>query len=90
MSEAEHNNMTKWISIIGYAMLVWGLFMLSPLSDLLPVDLWHSVKSIFATEEPAHVKIVPASRPRLPIVAITLLGVVLVLLGRKLSDQRKK
>lgn len=89
-SQPEHSCVRKLASILGYTMLALGLFLLSPLSDLLPVDIWYSFKSLFSSENPTYLKVVPTTQSRVPIVALAAVGLILVLLARKLPDRRNK
>jgi hypothetical protein len=82
--------MSQWNIAIGYALLVLGLVMLSPLSDLLPVDLWYSLKSLVSAEEVPYQRVVSTSRSEAPFVVTALLGLILVVLGKTSSSRRKE
>jgi hypothetical protein len=82
--------MSKWITVIGYILLVLGLAMLTPLRDLLPIDFWHELKSLFSTEEAPYYKVVSTTRSYTPTIVAVGLGLILVILGKKASSWRRE
>jgi hypothetical protein len=82
--------MSKWIISIGYILLVLGLAMLTPLRDLLPIDFWHELGSLFSTEEAPYYKVVSTTRSYMPSIVVVGLGLIMVIVGRKASSWRRE
>lgn len=82
--------MSKWIISIGYILLVLGLAMLTPLRDLLPVDFWHEIGSLFSTEEAPYSKVVSTTPSHTPSMVVVGLGLIMVILGKKASSWRRE
>ena len=84
--------MSLWTLRIGFALTIVGLALLSPLGDLLPVNFWPSLKSLFRSgampAEPAFYRVVPGEQSR--IVEFALIGIGLMLVGASLYVRHRK
>jgi len=74
--------MLKYISGLGYTLLIVGLGLLSPLADLLPVEMALLLSGDFTLFSTAHYyyRIVPSTDNTVPLIPISLalLGVLLL------------
>lgn len=79
----ESSRMTLWTLRLGIALAVVGLALLSPLGDLLPVNFWSSVRSVFKSGsmpvDPVFYRVVPGEPSRT--IEFILIGVGLALVG---------
>ncbi|HLP83197.1 MAG TPA: hypothetical protein VK157_02515 [Phycisphaerales bacterium] len=80
--------MSYWTLRIGIAFIAIGFALLSPVADLLPLDFWPKVKSLFSTESSSavasqnnYVRVVPAEPSRALEVAFIAAGLLLVAIG---------
>lgn len=75
--------MSSWTLWIGLAFTIAGLVLLSPLGDLLPVNVWQSLRGLFeSSAEPVTYRVVPVELSR--VVEFALIGIGLALVGASL------
>jgi len=81
----------RYVARVGYCLLVLGCLLLSPLADLLPVELAMPISSWFESHaEHKYFRIVPAAKGQTPaylVIAVSLIavGLILVFVARLLS-----
>ena len=68
-----------WLARVGYALLALGILLLLPLGDLLPVDLFGGMHHYY--------RVVPTEHSWLMEASLIGLGMLLVLVGRALSNK---
>ena len=55
--------MNKWLQFSGIVLIVIGLFFLSPLADMLPIDMWGAVNRFLrGGERPTYFRVVPTEQ----------------------------
>ena len=88
------NVLGKWVGIAGWLLVIVGVVTLSPLLDLLPVEVWAWLSKPFQVEHgPAsYYRVVPAEGNGAAILKITLvvLGSGLIVLGRHLRGAHRR
>jgi hypothetical protein len=88
----ESTRMSLWMLRIGIALAVVGLVLLSPLGDLLPVNFWPSLKSLFKSgylpADPVFYRVVPGEQSR--VVEFALIGLGLALVCASLYVRNRK
>ncbi len=72
--------MSEWVIGFGIALVVIGLVLLSPLGDLLPVDFWRTVSSMFSASS-KYMRVVPGEENNLPKFALVAIGLATVACG---------
>lgn len=76
--------LSYWAIGIGIACAVIALLLLSPLSELLPIDFWHHMKSLVLNgswPELGYLRVVPAKTSRTLELALLVFGVALTAAG---------
>ena len=77
--------LSLWATRVGYLLLGLGIVLLTPVSNLLPVDLLMWSKSLFrAQSEPAYLRVMPARANYTVELTLLALGLAFVLVGRVL------
>ena len=77
-SKSVHRGST-WAAMLGLVIFVFGVLLLTPASDLLPVDLWLFLQRPFGAASHGFVRVVPGDSTSLPAFAIS--GAALVIVG---------
>lgn len=84
--------MSLWTLRIGIVLAITGLALLSPLGDLLPLNFWPSLTSLFATgpapAEQVFYRVVPCEQSRA--VEFVLIGSGLASVGASLYVRLRK
>ncbi len=81
--------LSRWVIRVGVFSLVLGVLLLSPIADLLPLDLWASISSSLNSQEKhAYVRVVAAEQSYTVQAILVLLGLALMLLGHLLRRER--
>jgi hypothetical protein len=76
--------MIRWTLRIGVAFIAAGLFLLSPVADFLPVDLWPWVQDLFSETPSQYAYLRVESGPVGRIVEFSLMGIGLALVAAAL------
>jgi hypothetical protein len=92
LSINESAHMTIWMLRIGIALVVVGLALLSPIGDLLPIDLWLILRSLFTAGSMPADTVFYRLAPSEPssAVELVLIGVGLALVGASLYVRQRK
>jgi len=78
--------MADWLFWAGVVAAV-GAFLLSPLADFLPIDLWPSITSLFQGGEPhKYWRVIPAQHSSLYKFVVLGIGLVLIAAGYYLRE----
>ena len=78
--------LSRWVTRVGYFLSGLGIILLTPISDLLPVDLLVWAESLRRpTSGPMYLRVVPAGANYTAELTLLALGLALVLVGRFLS-----
>lgn len=84
--------MSLWTLRIGIGLALFGLVLLSPLGDLLPIDFWSGLKNVFKAESrsagPTFFRVVPGDPSR--VVEFVLIGIGLALVATSLYVRHRK
>lgn len=81
--------LSRWVTRVGYFLLGLGIVLLTPVSDLLPIDLLVWIESLRRpTSEPAYLRVVPAGANYTAELTLLALGLVFVLVGRLLRPPK--
>lgn len=83
--------MGYWAIRIGIALVILGATLLSPFSDLIPVDLWPSLRSLFLPSSLASHpfrRVVPSEQNRIVEFVLISLGLFFLVLGFYLRPRK--
>lgn len=74
--------MAEWLFRVGLVVAGIGILLLSPLSDLLPVDLWLWAKGLFQPNGThMYLMVVPSSSSNVFEYSLVVVGIALTLVG---------
>ena len=75
--------MVVWMSRIGWCSMVAGIVLCTPLTELLPVDLWVQLKQLFSGTRTgsAHLYLRVTPGPQSSVDPVKLVGAALIVLG---------
>jgi hypothetical protein len=94
--------MRYWILRIGIVLIAIGVILLSPIADLLPINFWGEVKSLFSSDSAKasnYYRLVPTTSNQLTdfsfiesgqLIGVTILGLGLILFTIGLLLRPKK
>ena len=75
--------LSRWVTRVGHFLLGLGIVLLTPVSDLLPIDLLVWAESLLRpTSGPVYLRVVPAGANYTAELTLLALGLAFVLAGR--------
>lgn len=78
--------LSRWVTRVGYFLLGLGVLLLTPVSDLLPIDLLVLAESLLRPKSaPGYLRVVPAEANYTVELMLLALGLAFVLVGRLLK-----
>ena len=83
--------MIKWVLRVGFALIVIGGLLLSPVVDFIPVDLLIWAENLYSAETAAkHMFVRAVPRQELPFVELIFIGLGLAIVASSLCFRPKK
>jgi hypothetical protein len=81
--------MSDWLFWVGVVVAGFGAFLLSPLADFLPVELWDSLKAFFQGDSShRYLRAVPGESSRMLEFILVGVGLALVAIGYYLRESK--